>query len=198
MDSARTRTLAGVALVAGGTVTVLGFVTAEALYPGYSAADQTISALGDNDAPSASQAVFNAAMVLAGVLFVGAATALHRLFDSRALASVATVTGVGVAGVGVFPAHTGVPHFLAAMLAFAGIGVTALVAASVLRAPFRYVSAVLGGLELVAFILFVTLGDGTPLGIGGLERWVAYLGLLWATAFGGYLLAVPFGDRQEA
>jgi hypothetical membrane protein len=191
MDRERTRTLAGVALVVGGTCTVLGFVTAEVLYPGYSAADQTISALGAEDAPAASRTVFNATMILGGVLLVGVVGALHQLFDSRAFTSVAAVTGVGVAGVGVFPAQTGAPHFVAAVLAFAGIGVTALVAASVLRAPFRYVSVVFGGLELVAFVLFVTLGDGTPLGIGGLERWVAYLGLLWVTAFGGFLLAAP-------
>ncbi|MXR19277.1 DUF998 domain-containing protein [Halobacterium bonnevillei] len=198
MDSERTRTLAGVALIAGGACTVLGFVTAEVLYPGYSAADQTISALGAEDAPGASQAVFNAAMILGGVLLVGVAAALHRLFDSRAFTGVTAVTGVGVAGVGVFPAHTGAPHFVAAFVAFGGIGVTALVAGSVLRAPFRYVSVALGGLELVAFVLFVALGDGTPLGIGGLERWVAYLGLLWVTAFGGFFLAAPAGEQPPA
>jgi hypothetical membrane protein len=198
MDSERTRTLAGVALIAGGACTVLGFVTAEVLYPGYSAADQTISALGAEDAPGPSQAVFNAAMILGGFLLVGVAAALRRLFDSRAFTGVTAVTGVGVAGVGVFPAHTGAPHFVAAFVAFGGIGVTALVAASVLRAPFRYVSVALGGLELVAFVLFVALGDGTPLGIGGLERWVAYLGLLWVTAFGGFFLAAPAGEQPPA
>lgn len=198
MDGEQTRTLAGVALVAGGTCTILGFVTAEVLYPGYSAADQTISALGAEDAPAAARAVFNATMILGGVLLVGVAAGLHQLFDSRALTSVATATGAGVAGVGVFPAQTGAPHFVAAVLAFAGIGVTALVAASVLRAPFRYVSVVFGSLELVAFVLFVTLGDGTPLGIGGLERWVAYLGLIWVTAFGGFFLATPSGEQPPA
>lgn len=185
----RTRTLAGIALVAGGACTVLGFVTAEVLYPGYSAADQTISALGAAGAPAASRTVFNATMAVAGALLVGVAAALRRLYDSTAFAAVAALSGVGVAGVGVFPAQTGLPHALAAFAAFGGVGVTALVAASVLRGPFRYVSAVLGGLELVAFALFVTVQGGTPLGVGGLERWVAYLGLLWVTAFGGYLLA---------
>lgn len=198
MDREQTAAVAGVALIAGGVCTVLGFVTAEVLYPGYSAADQTISALGAADAPAASQTVFNAAMSLAGVLLVGVAAALNQLYDSRAFTGVTAVSGVGVAGVGVFPAQTGAPHFLAAFFAFAGIGVTALVAASILREPFRYVSGVLGGLELVAFVLFVTLGDGTTLGIGGLERWVAYLGLLWVTAFGGFLLAGPSRNRPRA
>lgn len=197
MDSERTRTLAGVALVIGGVSTVLGFVTAEALYPGYSAADQTISALGAADAPAASQTVFNATMVAGGLLLLGVAAALQQLFGSRIFTAVAAITGVGVAGVGLFPSQTGAPHFLAAVLAFGGTGVTALVAASVLRQPFRYVSVGLGALELVAFVLFVTVGDGTPLGIGGLERWVAYLGLLWVTAFGGFLLGHPSTERDR-
>lgn len=197
MDSERTRTLAGVALVAGGACTVLGFVTAEALYPGYSAANQTISALGAADAPAASRAVFNATMVVGGVLLIGVAAALQQLFENRGFTAIAAITGVGVTGVGVFPSQTGVPHFVAAVMAFGGTGVTALVAATVLREPFRYVCAGLGALEVVAFVLFVTVGDGTPLGIGGLERWVAYLGLLWVTAFGGFLLAQPSTERER-
>lgn len=197
MQTERVRALAGAALVAGGAGTVLGFVTAEALYPGYSAADQTISALGAADAPAASKTVFNATVVAAGALLAGVAAALSRLYDSRAFVTVAAVTAIGVAGVGVFPAQTGLLHFLAAVLAFGGTGVTALVAARVLRPPFRYVSATFGGLELVAFALFVAVGDGTPLGIGGLERWVAYLGLLWVVAFGGYLLASPTRHQSE-
>jgi hypothetical membrane protein len=197
MDTRRARVVAGTALVTGGTVTVLGFVTAEALYPGYSAADQTISALGSADAPAASQTAFNAAMILAGVLLVGAAGGLHRVYEHRIFTAMAGVTGLGVVAVGVFPEHTGVPHVVAAFLAFGGTGLTALVAASVLNEPFRYVSAVFGSIELLAFVLFVTLGDATALGIGGLERWVAYLGLLWVTAFGGFLLSTPTTDRAQ-
>jgi hypothetical membrane protein len=195
MDSERARTLAGVALVGGGAATVLGFVTAEALYPGYSAADQTISALGAAEAPAAAQLVFNGTMVVGGLLLMGVAVGLQHVFSRRAFSAVAAVAGVGVLGVGLFPAQTGLPHFLAAVLAFGGIGVTAVVAATVLGGPFAHVSGVLGGLELLAFALFVAIGDGTPLGIGGLERWVAYLGLLWVTAFGGFLLGARAHNR---
>jgi hypothetical membrane protein len=197
MDTRRARVIAGTALVTGGAVTVLGFVTAEALYPGYSAADQTISSLGSKDAPPGPQTVFNAAMILAGVLLVGAAGGLQRIYEHRLFTAIAGVTGLGVVAVGVFPEHTGVPHVIAAFLAFGGTGLTALAAASVLDEPFRYVSAVFGGLELLAFAAFVALGDGTALGIGGLERWVAYLGLLWVTAFGGFLLSTPTSERAQ-
>jgi hypothetical membrane protein len=197
MDSRRASRIAGAALVTGGACAVLGFVTAEALYPGYSAADQTISSLGAEDAPTDSQTVFNAAMMMAGVLLVGAAAGLQQVYEHRIFTAIAGITGLGVVAVGVFPEHTGLPHVVAAFLAFGGTGLTALAAASVLHEPFRYVSAVFGTLELLAFVSFVMLGDGTPLGIGGLERWVAYLGLLWVTAFGGFLLSTPASDQPQ-
>lgn len=188
MDSGRARALGGSLLVAGGVLTVLGFVTAEVLYPGYSAADQTISALGAADAPPASQAVFNGTMVVAGLMTLFAAYALRVVYDRPLFPGIFAVAGFGVAGVGVFPSQTGAVHFVAATLAFGGLGVTALAAATTGRGPMRYVSVALGVAELVAFVLFVSLGGGTPLGIGGLERWVAYLALAWVLAFGGFLL----------
>ncbi|WP_353634375.1 DUF998 domain-containing protein [Halobacterium sp. NMX12-1] len=187
MDSGRARTLAGTALVVGGALTVLGFVTAEALYPGYSAADQTISALGAADAPAASQTTFNATMVVTGLLLLPVAYALHEVYGRPVLTGVFAVTAVGVAGVGAFPTQTGVPHVVAAFVAFGGLGASALAAGATVRGPMRYVAGLLGVAELLALVAFVALGGGTPLGIGGLERWVAYLGVAWVLAFGGFL-----------
>jgi len=188
METGRARALAGTALVGGAALTVLGFVTAEALYPGYSAADQTISALGAASAPAASQAAFNGTMILAGVLVVLTAPLLRDVYERRLFPGVFGLAGVGVAGVGAFPTQTGALHYVAAMTAFGGLGLAALAAARTVRGPMRYVSAALGVAELAALVAFVALGDGTPLGIGGLERWVAYLGLVWVLAFGGFLL----------
>lgn len=186
----RALTLAGAAFLAGSVLTTLGFTTAEAFYPGYSTSTQTISALGAAGAPAASRAVFNGVMVVAGALTLVAAYGLARADESRALAGVVAVTGGGgFAGVGLFPAQTGLPHLVAALLAFGGIGVAALLAAATRRGPFRYASAALGVLELLALVGFLVLQGATPLGIGGLERWVAYLGAVWAAAFGGVLLA---------
>ena len=170
MESGRARALGGSLLVGGGALTVLGFVTAEVLYPGYSAADQTISALGAAGAPPDSQAVFNATMVVAGLMTLFAAYVLRAVYSRPLFPGIFAVAGIGVAGVGVFPSQTGAVHFVAAALAFGGLGVTALAAAATVRGPMRYVSVVLGVAELVAFVAFVSLGGGTPLGIGGLER----------------------------
>lgn len=191
MTAPRYRTVAGLSFVGAGTVLTLGFVSAAALYPGYSMADDTISALGAAGGTAESTLVFNGAMILAGLLAVLAAYGLYRVYENAIFSGVLAVTAVGgYIGVGVFPAQTGFPHFLAAMIAFVGTGVAALVTAAVVRGPFRYLAGVLGIAELVALLLFVGLGAANPLGIGGLERWVAYLGVVWAIAFGGYLLSV--------
>lgn len=190
MTENRAGALAGAAFLTGAVLTMLGFTTAEAFYPGYSTSTQTISALGAADAPAASQLVFNGAMVVAGALTLVAAYGLVRAGEHRALAAVVAVTGVGgFAGVGLFPAQTGLPHLIAALLAFGGIGIAALVAAATRQGPFRYASAALGVFELLALVGFLGLQGSTALGIGGIERWVAYLGAAWAAAFGGSLLA---------
>lgn len=176
--------------MSGGIVTLLGFVTAASLYPGYSVADQTISALGAADAPAASETVFNLAMALSGLLAVGGATALRRAGGTRRLAPVIGFTGLGgLIGIAVFPAQTGTPHAIAALIAFGGIGLAAVIAARTFGGAFGWVSLVLGIADLLTLVGFITLRGSTPLGVGGLERWVAYLGAAWAIAFGGFLLA---------
>jgi len=185
MDADRNSGVAGALLVAGVVLTVLGFVAAEAAYPGYSTSAQTISALGAASAPPASRAVFNATMVGAGLVLLVATGFLSRTATPRRVTGILAVAAVGAAGVGVFPAQTGVPHFVAAMLAFGGVGVAALVAGRSASGAFRSLSLALGAAELLALAAFVALGDATPLGVGGIERWVAYLGLLWVAAFGG-------------
>lgn len=198
MDTHRFRVIGGLSLVGVGAVSILGFITAEALFPGYSTANHTISALGAARGTPASRAVFNPAMVIAGILTVIAAYSLHHVYRRGLLTGVVAVTGVGgLVGVGLFPSQAGLLHFIAAMIAFTGVGLSALIVAATVRGPFRYISAALGVLELVALVLFLTLGGSTPIGLGGLERWVAYLGLVWVIAFGGFLIpdSVPREPR---
>lgn len=190
IESNRYQVVSGVAFVGMGAITILGFITAEALFPGYSTSSNTISALGAARGTPASRAIFNPAMVISGGLLLIAGYSLHQVYNRRLLTSVIAITGVGgFMGVGLFPSQAGLPHFIAAMIAFIGVGLSALAVATTVRGPFGYVSATLGILELIALVLFMALGGSTPLGIGGLERWVAYLGLVWATTFGGFLLA---------
>lgn len=195
LDSQTARTVTGVSLVAVGLISILGFTTAEAFYPGYSTTTQTISALGSTTAPGDAQAVFNGAMVLAGILALVAVFGLRHVVTNRLLVGLVALAGAGVVGVGVFPSDTGLPHTIAALLAFGGSGTIAIASGWVTDGSFRVLSSVLGGLVVVTLALFVFLQGATPLGIGGLERWVAYLGLAWVVAFGGYLLGGgPIGE----
>jgi len=67
----------------------------------------------------------------------------------------------------------------------------------VLSAPLKYIAVALGAIPLVNLAAYIVLQDSwfvSGLGLGGLERWIAYPIILWLTVFGGYLL----GTRLEA
>lgn len=201
-DRERYRTIAGLALVSVGIASILGIITAEAFYTGYDPTTQTISALGAasgaGGAVQPSATIFNGAMLLSGLLTLVAAFGIHRVYDNRVLTALVTLSGLGVAGVGVFPAQYSGPHAVAALTAFGAGGISAIVAATVVRGPFRYVSAALGVVALLAMAGFVSLGGSTALGIGGLERWITYPTQIWVTAFGGYLLGMSDGVDERS
>ena len=117
---------------------------------------------------------------------------MWRLYRDRVLTVVSTLLGAGVLGVGIFPGNTS-PHPLFAMIAFVFSALTAIAVFRVTSAPFRFMPlSVVGLLSLVALVVGV-LGDNSPvvksIGIGGVERWVAFPIVLWLVFFGGYLLA---------
>lgn len=198
-DRERYRSIAGLSLVGVGIVSILGIITAEAFYTGYDPTTQTISALGaasgSGGAVQPSATIFNGAMIVSGLLTMVAAAGIHRVYENRLLTAIVALSGLGVAGVGLFPAQYSAPHAVAAFTAFGAGGLSTVVVATVVRGPFRYVSAALGVVALVAMAGFVSLGGSTVLGIGGLERWITYPTQIWATAFGGYLLGM--GDEAD-
>jgi hypothetical membrane protein len=168
-------------LFAVGVIAFLSLTTAEALYPGYSTSGNMISDLGATGPPEnlvvqPSATIFNTAVLVCGVLIILAAFFLFRSFRSRALA---------------ISADHGNLHSGFALLTFIVGAVAAILACRVVTAPFRYFSVVLGVVSLAVLVLYFILGDSSPLaglGLGGMERWVAYPILLWVTGFGGYLL----------
>ena len=205
---------AGALLFLAGAVILMGIITAEALYPAtYSTAGNTVSDLGGTRPseggvvlqPSAT--VFDATMVLSGVMIVAAAYGLHRAFGRRALTIPTALLGLGVFGVGIFPGNTGL-HPIFALLAFVAGGVAAILSYSVSASPLRYIVAALGTIALLMLVLGILgapqpdgmglLGNRGPiaaLGAGGVERWVAYPVVLWLTAFGGYLMGPVHSER---
>lgn len=194
--STRSLTVAGTLLLLVGVVVFMGIITAEALYPGYSTAENMISDLGGTEPPDSiivqpSATIFDTTMIAAGLMIIAAAGGMTRALGWRAFGITLSLFGVGVLGVGIFPGHTGSVHGVFAMLAFIAGGVTAILAYTVATGPLRYVSVVLGAIPLANLALYTVVGDASPvaeLGLGGLERWVAYPILLWVAGYGGYLL----------
>lgn len=187
-------------MLVAGAVILMGIITAEALYPAaYTTGGNEISDLGGTEPPEAlvlqpSATIFDVTMMVGGLLVLGAAVGLQAGLGRLSVTIAVAAVGLGALGVGVFPGNTGGIHALFAMLTFIGGGIAAIVTATVTRPPFRYLSAILGAIGLATLGSYILLGDGSPmagLGIGGLERWVAYPIVIWVIAFGGYLSAWP-------
>lgn len=131
---------------------------------------------------------FGLAALTAAAVVDGAFGAVSGAFGVLELVTLALWTAIHPPG--------GSVHGLGSLLTFVGVSVGALVVAAAVRGRVRYVSVALGVLVLLAFVLLLAIyppgtsvPDVTSLGVGGLERWVTYLALVWLTAFGGYLLA---------
>jgi len=192
----RYQSAAGALLFAVGVLAFLGIITAETFYPGYSTSQNQISDLGATQPPGSiivqpSSTIFNATMIVSGLLIIAAAYCVHRAFKNRAVTAFLGLFGIGVLGVGIFPGNYGNLHAIFALLTFVAGGFSAILAYRVEASPFRYFSAILGAISLLNLILYFVLGESSPFalfGLGGLERWIAYPILLWVTGFGGYLM----------
>jgi len=197
--------LGGGLLLLGGATILMGIITAEALYPGtFSTGANEISDLGGTRPPNSvvlqpSATIFDLSMALVGMLVIAASWFIHRAYGPRSVTLPAAILGAGALGVALFPGYTGDPHAVFSMVTFVSGGVAAISAARVTKAPFRYLSAGLGIISLAA-LGSTFMGDASPLsalGIGGIERWIAYPVVLWLIAFGGYLCGRADGGQEE-
>ena len=187
------RTIAGALLFVAMVIFIMGLNVAEQLYPGYSVSSNYISDLGatcrDNSCqivqPSAS--IFNVSVFLAGLLATISAYFIRRGFRTRILPLFLALSGIGSMGVGIFPEYARYLHYSAAFLAFAFGGLSVVAAYPLVMPPLRYISVVLGIVSLFSFALFL-LNQDLGLGIGGMERMIAYPFVLAAMGFGGYLM----------
>ncbi len=176
---------AGLLLMVGGVQWVLATIVAEARYPNYSVANNYISDLG---VERGSALIFNASTLLLGVLIIAAAYSLGREFGNRLFITSLALSGVGPLGVGIFNENHIVLHSVFALTAFVFGAISAIAASKFVKKPIGYMAMALGAISLLALLLFVAriqLG----IGMGGMERIIAYPTLLWQIGFGGYLLA---------
>jgi hypothetical membrane protein len=202
---ARDAGIAGVLLSLAGVVLLLGFITAEALYPGvYSTHANTVSHLGASEPPNSvvlqpSAAIFDGTMLVAGAMILAGAWFAWRALRRRTVLIPTALLGAGALGVGVFPLTHPTPHTLFAFTAFLSGGIAVVLASRVAPGPFRHLWAALGTISLAATVLGVFFLEWAPvaeLGEGGIERWIVYPIVLWLAAFGSWLLAVAWPPRR--
>jgi hypothetical membrane protein len=191
--------LSGTLLVVSGAAILMGIITAEALYPAaYSTNRNTVShlaAMDDIIVRQPSAAIFNWTMIIVGLLVIVAAYYLYRALQRKAIPIPTALLGIGMVGVGIFPANHGNTHTLFAMLAFAAGGIAAILSWKVLSGPLRYICLLLGAAALVSLVLstnlFIDWAPVARLGEGGIERWIVYPVVLWMVSFGAYLASRP-------
>ena len=172
---------------------------AAAMVPGYDFRGAAISDLGTYPETAL---LFNASLVLVGILNLVGGYLFYRTHGKRWLLTVYTLAGLGAIGAGLFPLDTGGLHGLFALLAFLFFNVQALGTATGLRGAMRALSVVAGGVGIV-FVVLMALGDAGnaaafgPIGHGGTERMIVYPVMLWLVAFGGYLIAESEGSEAS-
>lgn len=101
------KVLAGVLLFLVGEIALLGIITAEALYPGYSTV-QEISDLGATRPPNSvihqpSATIFNLTMMVCGAILLFTTYLVYNIFEDRFFTGALGLFGLGILGVGLFP-----------------------------------------------------------------------------------------------
>lgn len=177
------KTMAGVLIFLGATVSLMGIIVSEAIYPGYHVS-QMISDLGvGSTAP-----IFNASVIIFGLVLIAAAYILRNTGTDGWFPALMVLVGVGQIGVGIFPETTGTPHLISAAIVFLCGGLIAIISFRVFPVPWAWICGALGIITLGAIIL-LELKMYSGLGAGGMERIIAYPLFLWSFGSGAYLMA---------
>lgn len=198
--------IAGILFLVASAQFILGLMVAEALYSGYSVADNYISDLGVG--PSA--IVFNSSAFLFGLLSIIGAYFLPRTVDFRGLTVLLILMAIGAMGVGIFTSAFTTIHGVVSLMAFGFGGLSAITSFKVMKLPLSAISVILGVMTLGALALFaaglVTTGSLTSseppvskfflgIGPGGMERMSVYPAFIWLNLFSSHLITLS--EKQE-
>lgn len=184
------RNLAGVLFLGLAAQFMTVIMLAAAMAPDY---DFGASAISDLGVIPETALLFNASLVLVGILNVAGGYYFYRGHGKRWLLAVFVLAGVGAAGAGLVPLNVNDLHGLFALLAFVFFNVQALGSATRVSGVMTVLSVLAGALGL-GFVVVMAVGDAGntavfgPIGHGGAERMIVYPVMLWMVAFGGYLL----------
>jgi len=175
--------VAGALIFVGSIQFILCMLVAECLYPGYSVSGNYISDLGKLGLTSS--LIFNPSVFVLGLTVAAGAYFLRQVIQNKVFPTFLVLCGIGAMGVGIFPEDFGTIHFAVSLMAFLFGALSAITSYKFQKPPLSFFAVILGLISLVALILFglkIDLG----LGVGGMERMIAYPILLWAIGFGGY------------
>jgi len=134
--------------------------------------------------------IFNTSVFLLGALMMIGTYFLHRAFHIKVFTVLLIVAALGSMGVGLFTEKSEPMHSIASLLVFLFGSLSAIYSFRVIKLPFSLISIVLGVMSLFALGLFAAQ-QYLGLGVGGIERMIAYPILMWTIGFSGYLFACP-------
>lgn len=178
--------IAGSLLFIGSTQFILGIILSETLYPGYNTSLQTISSLGVG--PSA--AIFNISILLLGVLGLIGVYFYHQVYKLNLFSILLGLAYSGAIGVGLFTEASATfnLHVIFSFMTYVFGGMAAIVSYKQQKHPMSTFSMILGAFSLLAIIILAS-GNYLGLGLGGMERMVAYPLLLWLVGFGSQIIS---------
>lgn len=175
--------LAGILIFVGTALFLFGIIVSEALYPGY----HVTSVISDLGVGSTAW-LFNSSIIISGIFLIVSAYLFLNIGINKYFTALLGLAGLGATLVGIIPETQGVPHVIAALLLFISGGLMAVTGYYVFRGPFSIISPVLGIIALIATI-FLALNLYFGLGMGGMERMVAYPLIIWGLGAGAYLMS---------
>ena len=184
---------AGFIFMCGAIIFLFGIMFAKFTFEDYRVSQNMISDLGANqDLPSA---VFNTSIIIFGVSALYAANIFRRLFKDPIFSLLIFLAGIGAIVVGIFNVNTIlIIHYSGALMAFI-LGAVAIIYSTriIYKPPLSYLWIILSILSLLNIaLLFVSWplnNNCFGLGLGSVERLIAYPIIIWAIATGFYLIA---------
>ena len=193
-------------MVIAGVEFVVGVFLAQAYYPNYSIAQNTLSDLGATChgaaafTPSSclvyqpSSFIFNSTLLAAGLFFMASALLVYQSLKNKLFSGAFALLALGALVAGIFTEESLVIHSLGALVQFVAGIVAVLVAYRLpLATPryFRPLSTLTGLVSLAGLVVFLAM----PFNNAGItERIVVYPIIVWTVGFGAISTRNPLGD----
>lgn len=177
-------------LIFAGAIVFGGIFLAQHFFKGYSAKENTISALGQKVDPfnssTKSSIIFNSAMIIAGLAIFIAAYLLNKNNLNSFFCIVLMVHGIFTAGVGLVPSTIKPFHLIIALVTFLSVELASIISYNFGSGFTQYLLAFFGAFSFIFLIAFLFISK--KIGEGLSERLIVYPTTIWLIIFGLFLL----------